>query len=397
MGTCLGNLCYDKQVKKNRTDGREGGYVNMDKKGKLIAIIVCACVGGLILCLCIGAGAAFVAAAVLGRTSGGLNRETGDAIDRRLEEYAEAAQRAYDSEDPDLFGDWDPDEIIREAERNTQENQPSADEQAGQPDNGGQTQGSSQTGSQGGVTLSMEEGASALSYAKAEVQSLDVEVKMGQITIVQSDSDAIEISATGAAEAVLTAQVLWDGTLQIQDHTPLSVRQRYLPNRAAELLHLTIALPADGSYQKVELEADAAEISVGQEITADEIDISLDAGTLRGESLLTAIREMDLETNAGEIVLDQIQVGTLSIECTAGNVTAAGSVAGNLEVDSDVGNVELTLAGALGQYNYEIESTAGSISVAGETYSGKQRINNQSPFTMELEAAAGSISVEFAE
>ena len=86
-----------------------------------------------------------------------------------------------------------------------------------------------------------------------------------------------------------------------------------------------------------------------------------------------------MEVGAGEIVVTDMTVKNLDLECGAGNVN-------------------LTLSGDVTDYNYQVESAMGNIRIGDNKYTGiigERNINNGSSRKIDVECAMGNIEIDF--
>ncbi|MCM1112524.1 MAG: DUF4097 family beta strand repeat-containing protein [Muribaculum sp.] len=133
--------------------------------------------------------------------------------------------------------------------------------------------------------------------------------------------------------------------------------------------------------------------------TFDEVEMVLGAGELRGKSTLTA-SELDIELGAGAITLDDLDVGRLDAEVGAGSLEVSGGIREFADVECAAGSVVFRMGGAETDYNYTVSVAMGDIRIGSTSFSGLSRtkdIDNNASAGMELECAAGSIEVHFAE
>ncbi len=93
-------------------------------------------------------------------------------------------------------------------------------------------------------------------------------------------------------------------------------------------------------------------------------------------------QEASLEVDAGVIKTDCLNVESLVARCV-------------------MGNMELCLAGAVTDYNYEMECVTGSITIDGEAYGGSlvkdRKVDNDAEILVTLDCSMGEVSVVFAE
>lgn len=131
------------------------------------------------------------------------------------------------------------------------------------------------------------------------------------------------------------------------------------------------------------------------------VEVELNAGGFYAYAEAMYADELELHLQAGEIVIDGGEVGSLDVECAAGKVECSALVTRHADVECQAGSVEIWMAGTKEQYNYELECQMGTIILAGEEeerYTGlsqKTRLDHRASNQVELECAAGEIIVNF--
>ena len=130
-----------------------------------------------------------------------------------------------------------------------------------------------------------------------------------------------------------------------------------------------------------------------------QLDVETNAGSFYAEVLYAD--EVELSLRAGEIMIDRGEITNLDVECAAGKLECQALVSRFADVECQAGSVDIWLAEAKDQYNYELECKTGTITLAGEEeerYTGlwqKKYIDHRAANKVELECAAGEITVNF--
>lgn len=129
------------------------------------------------------------------------------------------------------------------------------------------------------------------------------------------------------------------------------------------------------------------------------VDVEMSAGSFFAQVMYAD--EADLTLRAGKIVIGGGGITDLDVECQAGSLECQAQVSRNAEVECQAGSVNIWLAGTKDQYNYELECSTGTIRIEGEeSYTGirkKKYIDHRAANQVDLECAAGEITVNFAE
>lgn len=139
---------------------------------------------------------------------------------------------------------------------------------------------------------------------------------------------------------------------------------------------LEIIVPAGYSFRDVEMDLEVAECLIW----------GLDAG------------ELSIDLVGGNVVIQESAVSEADFQCSGGNIEYAGTIKGNASCECAAGNIYLRLAQKETDFNYSAEGVGGAICIGGLNLDGlafERKLPNQALWEMELECAAGNITVEF--
>jgi DUF4097 and DUF4098 domain-containing protein YvlB len=124
----------------------------------------------------------------------------------------------------------------------------------------------------------------------------------------------------------------------------------------------------------MKIKADSGEISLTG-VTADNGELIADMGQIDGK---------DLETNG------------LKVESGSGEVVLKGKLFGLTDITNEMGAVTVNPGAPKDQFNYELNTDMGSVSVGGDNFSGNAAINNGSAKnTLKIKTDMGAIKVNF--
>ena len=128
-----------------------------------------------------------------------------------------------------------------------------------------------------------------------------------------------------------------------------------------------------------------------QKITAD-----AKAGLI--ELLEIEARELEVKTDAGQIIVSAFSAERLDAECGVGQIILEGEVTGSAELDCNIGEVLCTLPGTADAYDYELKCAVGELMIDGELYNGivnKKEIDNGSGCRVKAECDMGRVEINF--
>ena len=133
-----------------------------------------------------------------------------------------------------------------------------------------------------------------------------------------------------------------------------------------------------------------------EDLELQEASLDLGAGVLYIEDI--KVGSLDVEIGAGQANLDQFHAGELDVSCGAGQVVLSGEVTAEADLECGTGEIIYHAVGAEEDYNYDLESGIGEISVGSQKISGFGKdkfINNNAYKTIKISCGIGKVSVDF--
>lgn len=135
-------------------------------------------------------------------------------------------------------------------------------------------------------------------------------------------------------------------------------------------------------------------VYVPEGFVAKEIKLDVAAGTVEAETL--SAKKAALDIDAGTVKADNVSIlekGT--VEVNVGSVTLDGAFKGKVELECNVGTIILRSGNqSTNDFNYKLESNAGSIRINNEEYSNtKEEIQNNAENELDVECNVGSINI----
>lgn len=107
-----------------------------------------------------------------------------------------------------------------------------------------------------------------------------------------------------------------------------------------------------------------------------------------------------LTASGGTLMAEDLDVQDLNATCEQGALQFSGSVDGNAAVEHLQGETVLRLSGSPSDFNYEIAYELGHVEIGDKSYAGakgSKSIDNDSPKTLRVHCAMGSVGVLFPE
>lgn len=224
-------------------------------------------------------------------------------------------------------------------------------------------------------------GAGIQTFSASDIKNLDIEIGACELNILPSEDEFfyVHVDSAGTYQGYVSEDTL---CVKAMSSTGIGAT---LSNENNEL-NLDIQAPVC-----------AVDLYVPTNFSFEEIKLSLGAGEINGSAFLKA-DEMEVELAAGEINLTNLETGILNAEIGAGIFTCAANILENVDVECGMGEVNLELAGAGTDFNYDVEVAAGEVTVGEESFggiAGDRSVNNNAAKNINIECAMGAVEVSF--
>lgn len=160
---------------------------------------------------------------------------------------------------------------------------------------------------------------------------------------------------------------------------------------------ITLSIPEDAVLQEVQIELGAGILDLGN-LSADAIDLEVGAGQIAGKEVKTG--QIELQVGMGEITLSDLQAERLTAEVGMGELEIKGDITGKAELECAMGNIDMELAGAEQDFNYDIRGAMGQVVIGQQKYSNmtqERTVTNGASKNIDVECAVGNITVTFQE
>lgn len=217
--------------------------------------------------------------------------------------------------------------------------------------------------------------------------NLDLEIGMHHLVISEGKADGIHLSGKNSGEIQCYVK---DRTLYLKDS------EAYKKNIHIDDRELILTIPSDIVWQEATLKAGLSSLEM-ETLNAREADLDAEMGSIRIGSVTA--EDLEVSSSMGSVSIDSIQTDALEVSAEMGSAELSGIVNGNIEAESNMGSIELTLLQKESDFNYEVASGMGSVTVNGEKYTTdkekKVRVNNDADKNMNLQSSMGSIDISF--
>lgn len=129
----------------------------------------------------------------------------------------------------------------------------------------------------------------------------------------------------------------------------------------------------------------------------DQMDMEYGAATAEIDGLNA--KSVKIESGASGCTIKNADIEELDVETGAGSLDFYGTVEKEVDIDCGAGRVTLNLEGKVEDYNYELDSSAGSVEIGEDIDLGglstEKSIDNGSKRTIEISNGAGSVEIRF--
>ena len=166
---------------------------------------------------------------------------------------------------------------------------------------------------------------------------------------------------------------------------------------------IRIQIPSDmmdEAFKEVSLKQGAGDIFVNMPLTAEKININVDAGQCEIAEKLTALEKCQADVGAGQIDFEQIEANVLELKANVGQIDTEEIEADQIDIDCGIGSIDMLAAGREQDYNYVIECSVGEVDIGDNSFSGlgsKRKIENAGDKNMQVKCSVGQVDVSFSE
>lgn len=155
---------------------------------------------------------------------------------------------------------------------------------------------------------------------------------------------------------------------------------------------LTLYIPADTTFEKVNIKTGAGKLTAEQ-LSADTMDLELGAGEVAIESLV-ATSGVDIEGGAGKITISGGSLHNLDLDMGVGQLNLTSALSGDCNFDLGIGESNITVIGDRENYKLDIEKGIGNITVDGASASNMKEQGNSGD-SIDISGGIGAINLNF--
>lgn len=226
------------------------------------------------------------------------------------------------------------------------------------------------------------------------IENLKLDVDYGEVYIKEgSEKEGIQVEVTyRKARHKRQIGVTREGsTLQIEE----SGSKHRL---GSDNVKIIIKIPAGKEFADVSLVNSAGSIVISRELTAENLNLIVDAGECDVEKSLTVSGKIYGKVGAGEIDIAQAEAARMELRAGVGAIEVDKAAADDVILDCGIGSISLEMAGRETDYSYIIDCSVGDVEIGKNSYSGigsKREVKNPGNKQMDIKCNVGEIEIEF--
>lgn len=157
--------------------------------------------------------------------------------------------------------------------------------------------------------------------------------------------------------------------------------------------NISVTVPYGAELSVVRVDTDMGNIYLDQ-ITAGEVDLDADLGNITVSG--GAFHALDCDSDLGDVTVMAVTADHLKCYANAGNVEAVEFTATEAELETDLGNVTAVALGARNDYALELEADLGEVKLDGQKVSSPYSSSGNS-CVLKAKTDVGNVTVDFAE
>ena len=208
------------------------------------------------------------------------------------------------------------------------------------------------------------------SYDEYEsITNIDIETAISKLKILKGTEFKVESSKQISIK---------------QKGTTLEIKEEFKYKN--EIPEIIIYIPNE--LNKFKLEAGSGEVTI-EDITANEIDIEIGAGTLNAKNII-AKSKSDIDGGAGKVIIESAVLNNLNLDTGIGEFELNGQIIGNGNIDVGIGKLTINLSD--NDYKIYVKKGIGKFTIDGNDAKDGTTIgtgNNE----LNIDSGIGSVEV----
>lgn len=209
----------------------------------------------------------------------------------------------------------------------------------------------------------------SVSELKISVSAADLRITTGDSFSISTDNENVKCSENGS---VLS----------------LSDKEKFNISHEGEIV---VQLPPGKIFEKITLDAGAGEITV-ERLDAGKLSMNLGAGDFFADEMNISA-EAFIGCAAGEFTVKKGTLSNLEMDMAVGDVALYCTLKGNTEINCGIGDIDIRLPEALSEYRIEVDKGICSATLDGKSMEDEKAYGS-GPSKIEIDGAVGDISIK---
>ena len=215
-------------------------------------------------------------------------------------------------------------------------------------------------------------------FTSDQVSELEIELFTADITVLKGET--LQIDSTKNCFRVHNR----NGKLTLEEKNALFSRD--------ESRHVTICIPEDFTFRKVEIDTGAGNINA-EALKTEYLELDVGAGFVTFDNL-DVTKKADIDCGAGTFTAKNGLLHNLDFSLGVGKADISAKLLANADIESGVGELKLLLLGGKETYPLAIEKGLGIFTVDSEFV--KETVIGSGENKVKIEGGIGNINVSFA-
>lgn len=214
-------------------------------------------------------------------------------------------------------------------------------------------------------------------FSTENITEIEIDISTADLSIVKGDE--LSIDSTKNSFRVHNR----NGKITLEERNQLFSRD--------ESRYVTICIPENFTFKKVEIETGAADITADS-LRTERLELDIGAGKVTFDNL-EVTKKTNIDCGAGLFTVKNGSLTDLEFSLGVGKADISASVLSNGNIESGVGELKLNLLGGKEAYTLYIEKGLGIFTVDSELLKESTVGNGEN--TINIEGGVGNISVKF--
>ena len=210
------------------------------------------------------------------------------------------------------------------------------------------------------------------------ISKLDIDISVSNLKIEKSNK--FEISANDNIKATRK-----NNTLYIEE------KSKKILNRRKEN-DVTLFIPNNYVFENIELDTKAGKLEIDT-LNVNNLELDLGAGNVEIDTL-NVIDKAKINTGAGNFIVNHGIINNLDLNMGLGNINIKTKLLGNNIIERGVGTINLTLFGNPDDYKIDINKGIGSVKINGDKIT-ESRIIGEGINTISIDEGVGTLEINY--